>query len=163
MSFDRARGTLLSFALVAGCAGHLDHPERFRTDGGGTMCADIPTTLFAPTCARAGCHAAAQPAAGLDLASPDPASRMIGRQAAGGPGLLIDPAMPDNSVILLKVSSSPPFGSRMPLAGTPLDAPTVSCLHDWVVAQVTSSGSDMATPSDGGADSAAPPDQAGSD
>jgi hypothetical protein len=160
MSFDHT--LRLALLLVAGCAGHLDHPERFRTDGG-SMCSDIPTTLFAPTCGRAGCHAAQTPAAGLDLASPQPATRMIAHQASGGPGLLIDPIQPDNSVLLLKVSSTPPFGSRMPLASTPLDAPTISCLHDWVIAQLPSSGADFASPSDGGVDSGAPPDAAGSD
>lgn len=102
------------------------------------------------------------PAAGLDLASPGQGARMIDKPATGGPGLLIDPVFPEKSVLLLKVSATPPFGSRMPLAGTPLDAPTIQCLTDWAAAQIP-------PPPDGGsadlvqASDAAPADGAGSD
>lgn len=118
----------------------------------------MPNTLLVPTCGHAACHEAARPAASLDLASPGQGMRMIDHTAMGGPGLLIDPVFPEKSVILLKVSATPPFGSRMPLAGTPLDAMTIQCLHDWAIAQIPPPGGDGGT-----ADMASPPDGSGSD
>jgi hypothetical protein len=126
--------------LVAGCPGTLEDPARFDgefggADGGGgaSGCPDIPM-LFATTCALASCHAASNPANGLDLASPNVYERLSGKAATGGPGLLVDPANPSDSVLYTKLTPTPPFGSRMPFGGTPLDDATVACVLRWIEA-----------------------------
>jgi hypothetical protein len=68
----------------------------------------------------------------LDLESPGVFSRLSGKMAQGGSGLLIDPSQPDMSVLYTKLTTTPPFGSRMPLTGTPLDDSTVTCVLTWI-------------------------------
>ncbi len=98
------------------------------SDGG---CPDIPTEVLQPQCAA--CHSTASPQGGLDLQSPDLPARLVGIQAQGG-GLLVDPANPTASVLYAKLTSTPPFGSRMPLLGQPLDDATMACVLTWITA-----------------------------
>jgi hypothetical protein len=126
---------------LAGCPGDLSDPGRFAsqfgTGGGGAggddggMCPDTPTFLAA-TCTAAGCHAAASPAASLDLASPDVYTRLSGKMATGGAGLLIDPQSPAASILYLKLLAPPPYGSRMPLVGSPLSDAETACVLSWI-------------------------------
>jgi hypothetical protein len=116
-------------AALAGCPGSLEDPGRFDEQFG--TCPDVPTYL-ATSCGTTGCHAATNSAGGLDLASADLATRLDGKKASGGTGLLIDPSSPDQSVLYTKLTASPPFGSRMPLGGAPLDDTTVSCVLTWI-------------------------------
>jgi hypothetical protein len=151
-----ARGCFLALcAASAGCPGTLEDPERFldgglyaqgqaTEDGGiageggagddggrGGNCPDMPQ-FFSTTCTGIGCHNAMDKAQGLDLQSPDLASRLVGVQATEGPGLLIDPSNPSASVLYLKVTASPPFGARMPSGKPPLDDATIACVLAWV-------------------------------
>jgi hypothetical protein len=125
--------------LVLGCAGTLDNPSRFLRDAGaatgdGGACPDVPTSVFAVTCATSGCHSAVDMTQGLDLQSPDVASRLVGACARGG-GLLVDPDHPSQSVLYTKLTLAPPFGSRMPLGKTSLDPTMLACVLGWVSAQ----------------------------
>lgn len=131
-----------SAALLAACAGALEDPARFdyldagpgsdagfaRGDGG---CDPVPA-IFVPTCATASCHSARAQQGKLDLESPGLPHRLVGAQAAGGPGLLIDPKNPDQSVLLTKLGDTPPFKFQMPLGRAPLGADDVACVQDWV-------------------------------
>jgi hypothetical protein len=144
-------------AIVLGtgaCAGTLDDPARFETqalsdsgpangDGGRAACPDTPD-LFAKACSSAGCHGPVDKIQGLDLQSPNVASRLVGVRAMGG-GLLIDPANPNQSVIYTKLTPTPPFGARMPSGEPALDDATVACVLSWVAEQ---NGS--LSPNDGG-------------
>jgi len=149
-------------ASLAGCPGSLDDPGRFGFGGGGAGggggsnggCVDVPT-LFSTSCALGGCHAATTPAAGLDLASPNVFERLSGKAAAGGSGMLIDPSAPPSSILYLKLIAPPPYGSRMPLTGSALDAATVSCVLTWIETN--------AAASDGGASDAGASDGSASD
>ena len=137
------RSILLCLALVAlpACPGSLEDPGRFAGQfggGGAGGCPDVPV-FFQTTCAGASCHNATSPANMLDLASPDVAARLSNKMATGGPGLLIDPAHPEASVLYTKLTASPPFGSRMPLTGGPLDDTTVECVLTWI--QTSTKGS----------------------
>ena len=152
----RLDGIAALLVVCAGCAGTLDDPARFMSgagadgaasalgnsvqdvDGG---CLDVPTQLFAVTCASAGCHSAADKAQGLDLQSPNVALRLVGVCATEGSGMLIDPSNPPDSVVYTKLSSSPPFGVRMPSGKPPLDDATLACVLTWISAQQGIAGS----------------------
>jgi hypothetical protein len=127
-------------AACVGCPGSLEDPARFTSEGGGS-CPDVPQQVFATVCSTSpGCHATADKTMGLDLQSPNVASRLIGVMAMGGPGLLIDPSDPAMSVMYTKLTASPPFGARMPFGETPLDDATIACVLQWITAQVTDGG-----------------------
>ena len=133
---------MLACGLVA-CAGTLEDPERFAEAGGlapssadagpVAACPPVETGIFQVKCATAGCHAASGPAGGLDLASPDVLGRLANKSAQGGPGSIVVPGNPGASVLYTKLTSAPPFGSRMPLGAT-LDDATLACVHDWIAA-----------------------------
>jgi hypothetical protein len=153
------RLALLAFA-VSGCVPSLDDPGRFDAatenaasdDGGGMpvaisdggVCPDMPR-LLATTCTGSLCHNPSDKAQGLDLQSPDVASRLLGVTATEGPGLLADPSAPSASILYLKVTAHPPFGARMPLGQMPLPASTAECVLEWIASgamQAASSGDD---------------------
>jgi len=113
-------------ALFTACPGALEDPAAFTA-----TCPDVPSQILALRCAGSGCHGADAPAAGLDLVSPGVGARLYGRPAAGGPGLLIDPGNPDGSVLIRKLTSTPPFGAQQP-PGAPLDPATIDCIRRWV-------------------------------
>jgi hypothetical protein len=97
----------------------------------GGACPDIPQFLAA-TCTASSCHNASDEAQGLDLQSPDVASRLVGVMATEGPGLLVDPSAPSASILYLKLMASPPFGAQMPLGQKPLPGATTACILDWI-------------------------------
>ena len=97
--------------------------------------------MIAARCATSACHSAADKSQGLDLESPDLAARLVGVAATASGLLLIDPAAPQNSVVYTKLTATPPYGSRMPLARTALDDATIACLLAWV-AKSSAGGAD---------------------
>jgi hypothetical protein len=172
MSTDasHARGalrTLAAAAIVCGaavsCAGTLTDPERFELDGGstsslvgaedgqaGTGCEDVETMLLPTRCALSGCHSAKDMSAGLNLESPAVRARLTGRAATGGPGVLVDPGGdPQKSVLYLKLTPNPPFGSQMPLAGTKLGGSDLACVAAWI-ASPAAPGDDAGADAGGG-------------
>jgi hypothetical protein len=155
------RSLLVALPLACtACPGTLEDPERFTDGAGGSAsgCPDIASTLLVPTCAKSGCHSATDKAQGLDLESPDVAARLVGVKSTEGAGLLVDPSAPATSVLYTKLTTIPPFGSRMPLAGTPVDGATLACVLEWVSASAADAGpiADASTASPGaGADAGA--------
>jgi hypothetical protein len=144
---------------LAGCPGNLEDPGRFDTDAALGACPDVTQTVFLTVCATSQCHSTAAKAQGLDLQSPDVASRLIGVPATEGTGLLVDPNAPQTSVIYTKLTSTPPFGVQMPFAEAPLDPATVQCVLDWITSQVEGDaggeggeGGDDGTASDDGSE-----------
>ena len=130
---------------LLGCAGSLDHPERFvnlpasdggannpSSDGGCDPLADI----FPLSCSTSACHSAQSQQGNLDLESAGLPARLVDKQAHGGPGLLIDSRDPAQSVMLLKVTDTPPFQFQMPLGQPPLSPEQVACLQAWIAAAV---------------------------
>jgi hypothetical protein len=160
-----ASGLIGLGAALLGCPGTLDDPARFFDAAGndaalagdaalpdaGASCPDVPQTIFASTCTGAGCHNAHDKTQGLDLQSPNVATRLLGAQATEGPGLLIDPMAPSSSVLYMKLTPMPPFGARMPLAGM-LDNPSIACVLAWIVEQTSDAGSSGGSTPEGGAD-----------
>jgi hypothetical protein len=112
--------------------------------GGGSSsvpgCPDVSQTIFLPICASGPCHNPQTDAQHLDLQSPDLATRLVGVPATEGPGLLIDPAVPSDSVLYTKLSAAPPFGARMPSGKMPLDDGDIACVLAWINQQVSDGG-----------------------
>ena len=116
----RLLGLLLGLGvapLLGACPGRLEDPERFLTC---TM--DVERELLAPSCATAGCHAATNPAANLDLASPGLAARLSSATSSCQ-------GQPLTVIMLDKVQPTPTCGSPMPLGGTPLSPREQDCLE----------------------------------
>ena len=143
------RAAFVSSAWLAfvGCAGALDHPERFADLGQGPDAGPVNpppdggceplVTIFPLSCSTSSCHSAQSQQGSLDLESPGLPKRLVGTTAHGGPGLLIDPQNPAQSVLLLKLTSDPPFQFQMPLGAPELSPDEVTCLKAWVDGAVT--------------------------
>jgi hypothetical protein len=139
--------------LCLGCAGDLRDPKRFDflirdagpkpgNDSGAAQASDagagaIPacaTDLFKAKCGLSGCHGADQ--AQVDLVSAGVEGRLIDQPssemaACKGRTFVTTDGTP--SLLLDKVSSQPPCGTKMPLGGS-LTAGELSCMTDWVTA-----------------------------
>jgi hypothetical protein len=140
----------------ASCAGALEDADRFAPPPPDASVGDAPdsgpgdtdlpdggsgpedggcntlTKIIAPTCATALCHSSGTQQGSLDLQSKGLPGRLVGKAAVGGPGLLIDPAHPDSSVLYTKTIAPAPYGARMPLLGTGLSADQRACLREWI-------------------------------
>jgi hypothetical protein len=169
-----ASGALVALLGVAGCPGSLNDPAAFELDASaeGGPCPDIPSGLLAPRCGLSGCHAGPMPAEGLDLVSPDVYERLVGKSAMEGPGVLIDPGGdPNKSDLYLKLTPTPPFGLQMPLTGAKLNAASLACVADWIMARGgdgaaplgDATAGDSAPPGDGAPSADAPPPTDASD
>jgi hypothetical protein len=127
-----------TFGMVGGlgaCPGTLSDPARFADSGSTESCSEFVDTELSTVCAASGCHTTAGMAGLLDLQAPDVYARLTGKNASGGPGFLIAPnGDPDASVLYLKLTSNPPFGSQMPLIGSKLDSHGLACFASWIMA-----------------------------
>jgi hypothetical protein len=134
-------GMSLLWLGTTGCPGTLADQERFLVDGavptdtGGNACGDVPTRIFAAQCGGSGCHGANAPQQGLDLESPDVATRVVGVPAVSCAATLANPADPASSFLYTKLATKPPCGSQMPLARLPLSSADAACVLSWIAAQ----------------------------
>ena len=149
------------FGIVAlaalGCAGELD--PSLLTGGGGSggtgntsgaggtaAPCDAPTMVFVGgNCAQIGCHAAAGPAGGLDLASAGVAARLLDKPsataanpvcAANTTPYLVSGTSPATGFLLDKLKNPPPCGLQMPELGA-YTADEATCLDSWATALTT--------------------------
>src|SRR5258708_3565347 len=133
-------GGLVAICLaLLGCAGSLDHPERFAYLGAGPDAGpsgtssnggcDPVTVISPPSCAPSACHSAQSQQANLDLESPGLPKRLVNKPAHGGPGYLIDAKTPAQSVLYEKVTDNPPFQFQMPLGASPLSPDEIGRAH----------------------------------
>jgi hypothetical protein len=112
--------------FLVGCGGRLEHPERFGDAGA----CDAPAILAARC--TSGCHSGGSPSGNLDLASEGLSTRLYDHVATDcGNGKLIDSMAPSSSVLLEKLTSSPPCGRQMPI-GDSLSDSDLQCLSAWV-------------------------------
>lgn len=144
------RASALAAAMLvfaSGCPGQIDNPGKFRDalSAASFECSlgiDVPM-LLAERCSGDVCHSAETPAAGLDLTSPNLASRVVGVAASGCEGqVLVSPEGATRSLLFGKLGPNPACGSPMPLGGDPLSADEVECVGAWI-ADVTTSGGDV--------------------
>jgi hypothetical protein len=136
------RGLLLLSIVLTGCAGSLD-PGVVGGGGGsngggvgGSSGNGCQVAIFAGQCAS--CHTASSPQANLDLSSPNPESRLVGKMAAttnggmcGGMTLINANTNPATGVFVDKVTMmTPPCGFSMPFGSLP-SAADQACLKSW--------------------------------
>lgn len=129
---------LFFFAMIGGgCTGAGGIGEGTRSSPftcQGTSTATIQATVFAISCASAGCHGSMQPALGLDLVSPDLEGRIVNAPANGCDKTLIVPGHPTNSYFLEKLTSTAPTcGEQMPLGVAHMSTAEIDCLTAWVM------------------------------
>jgi hypothetical protein len=142
-----------------GCPGSLQNPERFEGGVGPGEC-DAEMILVQSCGTNPVCHDADTPQAGLDMASPDVASRLIdvAPSLCAMENVYIDSADPSASFLLAKINPSPGCGEQMPPASsgeTPLTAEEIQCITDWVNDITGGSGGDAGMDDGGAMDAAA--------
>ena len=118
-------GALLGAALWAACAGQIEDPERFLE-----CQIDVEADIFRQTCATSGCHVSGiDAAAGLDLASPGVASRLVNKPSSCNGKLFL--SGPEEGYLLEKVTQeTPTCGTRMPATGSLTDE-ELRCIRLW--------------------------------
>ncbi len=100
--------------------------------------AQVPTAVFGASCETRACHNSVDHIYGLDLQSPGLVSRLLNTRSFEVPALMmLDPNVPDNSFLLLKVKPNPPAGVQMPQMGNKLSASQTQCLQQWIEAVAT--------------------------
>lgn len=118
--------------LFLGCPGELENPERFIDENLPQACPDIVQQLFVMRCAGSICHEGAEPAAGLDLISPNVESRLVDVEGRDCPGLLVDPVLPETSLLYQKLLPLPDCGSPMPIGKPALTGFELECVREWI-------------------------------
>ena len=115
---------------------------------------DINITLARNGCTQSGCHGRRYEG-NLDLASAGLAERLINvrsQTTACAGELLIDPAAPENSLILKATNPAAHLiaGSvcteRMPMDGEPMSAEDLACLNSWVLEVIEDWGGEPIEP-----------------
>lgn len=122
-----------AFIFISGCPGTLQDPDAFF---GSAVCEGTDVEeLFQGSCGGAGCHGATDPAADLDLVSPNVESRLVNVSsiAVGCEDReLVMPGDAEASYLLAKVDGDVDIcGSRMPFGRT-LDPRDIDCIRLWV-------------------------------
>ena len=122
----RAVVVAIAIAGAGGCAGELQHPERFADCGPGLV-----EQIFSTKCGD--CHGADQPDAGLDLVSAGVAERLLGVMSVGAcDGLTLIDAAGGDHLLLGKLDGAATCGSPMPLGMKALTATETECVARWI-------------------------------
>ena len=126
---------IISSLLLGGCPGGLSNPEDFIGGAGGSTGRTVEL-VFQANCGNSVCHDADQPAAGLDLVSPDVASRTVDVSATDpncGSDIIVIAGDPDESYMMKKILNEPGIcGAQMPI-GTILDAEDTDVIREWIL------------------------------
>jgi hypothetical protein len=135
---------VFALSTLGACAGELDQPQRFAAavqkytgggGGGGSGASAVPPAcvlqVFKVSCGLAACHA--RGAAQIDLVSNGVTGRLLAQESRSAicKGRIYMATDGTSSLLLDKLTGSPPCGARMPLGGmiSPTDA---QCLAAWV-------------------------------
>ncbi len=120
--------------FILGCSDSGDSPTAPSNGGGGTVtdpsfATDIAPLIVGNNCLNSGCHGSGSISGGLSLGS---GSYSDIRNGAGLHGAIITVNNAASSNFYLKLTSSPPFGSQMPLTGTKLSTTNLDKIRDWI-------------------------------
>ena len=114
-----------------------DFVAGFRVQGLQATLASIQANVLAPTCAVSGCHSGPSGPnlpQGMDLTTADNSfNNLVNIPSAQIPGLQrVAPGDADASYIVQKLEGTAAAGQRMPLAGPPLDQPSIDLIRAWI-------------------------------
>ena len=127
--------SILSSLLLVGCPGGLNNPEDFIGGAGGSP-SPTAEVVFQASCGNAVCHDADQPAADLDLVSPNIASRTVDVNSTDpncASETIVIAGDPDESYMMKKILNEPGIcGGQMPI-GTILDAEDTDVIRQWII------------------------------
>ena len=116
---SRAREAVLLAALLLAACGDVKLPtEPLEAPSGPAFTfAQVQAQVFTPTCAKAGCHAAASASGELVLEAGQAYGQIVSRPAVGNSSLdRIEPGDPERSYLIKKLRGDPDItGARMPL------------------------------------------------
>jgi methionine-rich copper-binding protein CopC len=143
-------------ALLGGCAGNgagLDANGEPLTAGNGTpppLTADfqsIQDNVFTPICVP--CHSGPAAPQGLQLDATHSYALLVGVPSVEVAGVLrVDPGMPDQSYIVMKLEGAAGIvGGQMPLGEAPLPQSTIDVIRQWIGAGAPAAVAATALPS----------------
>ena len=126
---------LLSAVCLAACGG-----DDSGSQGAPPTFTQIYDQILFVRCADSACHGGGGGGAGmLDFTSRDMAYSQLVDHLSAGPScgkigiIRVDPANAQGSLLYLKLSATPPCGSRMPL-GSNLTSDQTAMIADWIAA-----------------------------
>jgi len=124
-------------SALSGCVA-VGTPTPTPTFNPNATFANIQTMIFDTTCRDANCHTGPFPQNNLSL-DPGVAYDQLVNKApvnffAAQDGLLrVDPGHPDNSLLLIKLTTAPPqYGAPMPSGKPPLSAEQIQLIRAWI-------------------------------
>jgi hypothetical protein len=145
-AFLLAAALLTLACALSGCPGTIEDTSRFQ--GRCREPIDVQTAIFVGRCGDSICHDAQNPAADLDLISPNLDRRLVGVRATQCPTRLrIDRGNPDLSFLLEKLErDDQECGDRMPVGTDPLSRDEIACVRNWVEEVAAQATTDAAAP-----------------
>src|SRR5512139_3290824 len=67
-------------------------------------------------------------------------ARLVDKMGRDCPGILVDPVVPESSLLYEKLLPLPSCGSPMPIGKPILTAEELACVRDWISAQTPTGG-----------------------
>ncbi len=115
---------LMTILLLSNCSKNSTEPDQFNYPDSNLSFSRHIRPIFEDNCTSSGCHATANPAAGLDLETPAPTFM-------SNDGPVIFPFDADQSILYLIISTGY-NGIRMPLNRTPLAQGQIKAIKTWI-------------------------------
>lgn len=127
---------LLLLLLLSGCGTVKSPTEPPPEEPGGTAFtfSRIQVEIFTPTCAKAGCHAAATARNDLVLEAGRSYDGLVNRPSLGSSLDRVEPGDPERSYLIHKLRGDPTIsGVRMPFDGPPYLTPEqIQGIAGWI-------------------------------
>jgi len=93
---------------------------------------EIQSNVFTPDCATSGCHAGANPDAGLNLEAANSYAQLVGIASTQDAAILrVNPGNPNASYLIQKLEGTAATGGQMPPSGA-LDQADIDVIRQWI-------------------------------